>query len=88
MPKLQRIASRFLKDFEIPVDLHNLWRYLDAGYKHDAFQKSCPSDQEIILYWAERKDTPDLPFAKRSQISRQSPIYSLRVPEGALVESS
>uniref|UniRef100_A0A914CAT1 Uncharacterized protein n=1 Tax=Acrobeloides nanus TaxID=290746 RepID=A0A914CAT1_9BILA len=66
-----RITARVLKEFEIPVDLYNLWRYLKNGYEHDAFRKSCPSDQEIILYWAERKDTPNLTAQKRAQLCRQ-----------------
>uniref|UniRef100_A0A914Q1H1 CLIC N-terminal domain-containing protein n=1 Tax=Panagrolaimus davidi TaxID=227884 RepID=A0A914Q1H1_9BILA len=89
LPKLHgiRIASRTLKDFEIPVDLNNVWRYLNEGYQHEAFRKSCPSDQEILLYWSGRKDTPDLPAAKRSQISRQKPTFTLEVPKESLISS-
>uniref|UniRef100_A0AC34QDB4 Chloride intracellular channel exl-1 n=2 Tax=Panagrolaimus sp. JU765 TaxID=591449 RepID=A0AC34QDB4_9BILA len=86
LPKLHsiRIASRALKNFEIPADLHNLWRYLHAGYQHKAFKTSCPSDQEIILYWADRKDTADLPPSKRTQLSRQEPVFTLTVPPESL----
>uniref|UniRef100_A0A914YY74 GST N-terminal domain-containing protein n=1 Tax=Panagrolaimus superbus TaxID=310955 RepID=A0A914YY74_9BILA len=89
LPKLHgiRIASRALKNFEIPVDLNYVWRYLHEGYQQEAFRKSCSSDQEIILYWAERKDTPDLPAAKRSQLSRQKPIFTMEVPRESLLSS-
>jgi len=86
LPKLHsiRIAARALKDFEIPVDLHHLWRYLQAGYAHPAFNQSCSSDQEIILYWADRKDTADLPVSKRSQLSRQKPTRTMTIPPEAI----
>ena len=86
LPKLHsiRIAARALKDFEIPVDLHHLWRYLQAGYAHPAFNQSCSSDQEIILHWADRKDTADLPVSKRSQLSRQKPTRTMTIPPEAI----
>ncbi|KAH7722139.1 EXL-1 protein [Aphelenchoides avenae] len=85
LPKLHsiRIAAKALKDFEIPVDLFGVWRYLREAYATDVFRKSCPSDQEIVLYWADRKDTPDLPPQRRSQLSRQKPLYTLFVPKGS-----
>uniref|UniRef100_A0A7E4V0B7 Chloride intracellular channel protein n=1 Tax=Panagrellus redivivus TaxID=6233 RepID=A0A7E4V0B7_PANRE len=90
LPKLHsiRIVTKALKNVEVPVDLHALWRYLDAAYNNDVFRKSCPSDQEIILYWAERSDSTTFPPSKRSQLSRQKPIHTLVVPEGALEDSN
>ncbi|TMS35139.1 hypothetical protein L596_002599 [Steinernema carpocapsae] len=77
-----RITCKALKEFEIPVDLHNLWNYMENGYNNSVFAKSCPSDQEIILYWAERPDTPNLLSSqKRSQLCRQRPLYTLVVPK-------
>ncbi|VDN07127.1 unnamed protein product [Thelazia callipaeda] len=82
LPKLHtiRIALGALKDYEIPADLHNLWQYIKRGYSMESFRKSCPSDQEIILYWAERPDTPNLTSQKRSQLYRQKISYSLQIP--------
>lgn len=90
LPKLHsiRIAAKALKDFEIPIDLHNLWRYLKSGYSHPAFQNSCPSDQEIIIYWAERNDTPKLPITEINKLSHQKASYTTFVPPEALIEAS
>lgn len=85
LPKLHtiRIALAALKGYEISKNLHNLWAYMKRGYATEAFRKSCPSDQEIILYWAERPDTPNLTSQKRSQLYRQKTTYSLDVPVNA-----
>jgi glutathione S-transferase len=86
LPKLHsiRIAAKALKEFEIPIDLHALWKYLATAYANDAFTKSCPSDQEIILYWSDRKDTPNhISLQRRSQLSRQKPIYTWTVPKAS-----
>ncbi|KAK0395423.1 hypothetical protein QR680_001274 [Steinernema hermaphroditum] len=77
-----RIACKTLKEFEIPVDLHNLWHYMESGYNSEAFTKSCPSDQEIVMYWAERPDTPNLLSSqKRAQLCRQRPLFTFIVPK-------
>uniref|UniRef100_A0A915AX27 Chloride intracellular channel n=1 Tax=Parascaris univalens TaxID=6257 RepID=A0A915AX27_PARUN len=82
LPKLHtiRIAAAALKQYEIPASLHNLWAYMKRGYETDAFRKSCPCDQEIILYWADRPDTPNLSSQKRSQLYRQKTTCTLTVP--------
>uniref|UniRef100_A0A1I7VC76 GST C-terminal domain-containing protein n=2 Tax=Loa loa TaxID=7209 RepID=A0A1I7VC76_LOALO len=85
LPKLHtiRIALGALKGYEIPTNLHNLWGYMKRGYAMESFRKSCPSDQEIILYWAERPDTPNLTSQKRSQFYRQKTTYSWDIPMDA-----
>ncbi|KAL3993695.1 hypothetical protein ACH3XW_18620 [Acanthocheilonema viteae] len=82
LPKLHtiRIALGALKEYEIPTNLQNLWGYMKRGYAMESFRKSCPSDQEIILYWAERPDTPNLTSQKRSQLYRQKTTYSWDTP--------
>uniref|UniRef100_A0A914UPL2 GST C-terminal domain-containing protein n=1 Tax=Plectus sambesii TaxID=2011161 RepID=A0A914UPL2_9BILA len=84
LPKLHaiRVACAALKDFTIPDHMKHLWSYLKRAYALDAFKKSCPSDQEIILYWADRPDTPNLSSNKRAQLYRQNTEYSLTVPDG------
>uniref|UniRef100_A0A0N5AFC8 GST N-terminal domain-containing protein n=1 Tax=Syphacia muris TaxID=451379 RepID=A0A0N5AFC8_9BILA len=79
LPKLHtiRIAAAALKNYEIPKNLHNLWTYIKRGYETDAFRRSCPSDQEIILYWADKLDTPNISSAKRSELCRQKPTQTL-----------
>lgn len=54
MPKLQhiRVAGKFFMDYEIPVELANLWKYIREMYQLDAFTQSCPADQvnAVLLY--------------------------------------
>ena len=47
MPKLQhiRVAGKFFIDFEIPLELKSLWKYIKEMYQLDAFSQSCPADQ-------------------------------------------
>lgn len=51
MPKLQhiRVAGKAFAEFEIPVGLAALWRYMGQMYTLDAFTTSCPADQDLIL---------------------------------------
>ncbi|KAL7637592.1 UNVERIFIED_CONTAM: hypothetical protein RMT77_012320 [Armadillidium vulgare] len=53
MPKLQhlRLAGKYFVDFEIPTDLEYLWKYMDTMYHLDAFNHSCPADQDIINHY-------------------------------------
>ncbi|VDK45137.1 unnamed protein product [Anisakis simplex] len=83
LPRLHtiRIAASALKQYEIPHHLRHLWAYMKRGYQTDAFKKSCPCDQEIILYWADRPDTPNLTSQKRSQLYRQKTTSSLAIPD-------
>ena len=50
MPKLQhiRVAGKFFMDFEIPLELKSLWKYIKEMYQLDAFSQSCPADQVRI----------------------------------------
>ena len=43
-----RVAVARLKRFEIPASYVGIWRYLNNAYNEDAFQKSCPPDQERL----------------------------------------
>lgn len=78
LPYLQhiRIAAEILKGYSLPDEYESLWKYMEAGYSNEAFTKSCPADQEIILYWAERKDTPNLSHTKIAEIAKQQPVFS------------
>lgn len=84
LPKLQqiRVASKAFKDFEIPPRLAALWRYLGAAYGNDTFRKTCPSDQEIVHYWSDKKETPPLPEAKKRLYMMESdPVFTFSVPQ-------
>jgi hypothetical protein len=47
MAKLQhvRVAGKALAGYDIPADLHHLWKYMAEMYNLDAFTQSCPADQ-------------------------------------------
>uniref|UniRef100_A0A0N5CH20 GST C-terminal domain-containing protein n=1 Tax=Strongyloides papillosus TaxID=174720 RepID=A0A0N5CH20_STREA len=72
-----RIAGKFLKGYEIPRYLERLWEYLNNGYSLEAFKKSCPSDQNIILFWSEKEGAPKLNDAFKIKLFNMIPIYSL-----------
>ncbi|XP_076361138.1 chloride intracellular channel exl-1-like [Tachypleus tridentatus] len=84
LPKLHhiRIASMCLKQFEISLDLRGIWRYLKNAYNNDIFIKTCPSDQEISLHWADKPETPNFTIEQHAQITKEEARYSLSVPPG------
>ena len=49
---------------------------LGAAYTLDAFTKSCPSDQEIVLHWIRRETSPK----EYLQLTKEEPKYSFDVP--------
>lgn len=53
MPRLQhiRVAGKYFLDFDIPVEMSALWRYMYHMYQLDAFTQSCPADQDIINHY-------------------------------------
>ncbi|XP_054720348.1 chloride intracellular channel exl-1-like [Uloborus diversus] len=79
LPKLHqiRIAAKALKGFDIPAQFKNLFTYLNNAYKNDVFVKSCPSDQEIIIHWADKPETPNLSMEERAKLTREEPQFSL-----------
>lgn len=83
MPKLHhiRLACDYLKSYKIPNDLVGLWRYLQTTYNTPEFIKSCPSDQEIILYWADRPDTKNLSAMEHKELSKQESRFTHALPE-------
>ncbi|GFO21982.1 hypothetical protein PoB_004848700 [Plakobranchus ocellatus] len=83
LPKLQhiRVASEAFQDFHIPAELTALWRYLNNAYREDTFRKTCPSDQEIVHHWADKKETAPLPEKKHKLYALEStPRFSLQLP--------
>lgn len=85
LPKLHhlRVASAKLKRLEIPPhDLTGIWRYLNNAYNDAIFRQACPSDQEIVLHWAGRPDTPGLSYKEHSLLTRDAAedAFSFDVP--------
>lgn len=83
LPKLHniRIAARYLKDFVIPAHLTQLWLFLKRGYSCNSFVESCPSDQEIILHWADKPETLNLSSEQNALLAKQQPKYSFDIPQ-------
>ncbi|XP_005089773.2 chloride intracellular channel protein 1 [Aplysia californica] len=84
LPKLQhiRVASKAFKNFDIPASMKGLWRYLGNAYDNDTFKKTCPSDQEIVHHWSEKKETTPLPEDKNKFYTVETtPRFSLELPD-------
>lgn len=85
LPKLQhvRVAARAFKNFEFPVHLRALWRYLATAYATPAFRESCPSDQEIVYHWQTKPECPALSKELQQYYSPegQPPRHSFGVPK-------
>lgn len=54
LPKLHivKVASKMYRDFEIPQELHGVWRYLTNAYAQQEFSSTCPGDDEIVKAYA------------------------------------
>lgn len=77
-PKLQhiRVASEHLLRLKIPKEFAALWAYLASAYELDAFVKSCPSDQEILLHWIRGEQSN----REYLQLATEEPKYSFDLP--------
>lgn len=82
LPKLHhaRVASKTLKGFEFPSNMDGLWRYLKNAYNEESFIKSCPSNQEITIHWADKPETPSLSLEQHAYLTKSEPQYTLSVP--------
>ncbi|CAF2260166.1 unnamed protein product [Rotaria magnacalcarata] len=76
-PKLQhiRVAANYILNLSIPVEFSALWNYLASAYELDAFVKSCPSDQEIVLHWIRRESSKEY-----LQLKKEEPRFSFEIP--------
>lgn len=84
LPKLQhiRVAAYAFKDLHIPQRLTSLWRYLATAYSNDTFRKTCPSDQEIVYHWSEKRETTPLPESKKKYFMLEAePRFTWSVPQ-------
>ncbi|CAF0859196.1 unnamed protein product [Adineta ricciae] len=78
-PKLQhiRVAADYILHLSIPTEFEAVWAYLAAAYELDAFVKSCPSDQEIVLHWVRRETSP----REYLQLTKDDPKFSFDIPK-------
>lgn len=84
LPKLQhiRVAAAAFKDFTIPARLTALWRYLGNAYTSETFRRTCPSDQQIVHHWSEKKETTPLPTSKKQKYMLDAPpVFSFSIPQ-------
>ncbi|KAM6945603.1 chloride intracellular channel protein 5-like [Aplochiton taeniatus] len=51
LPKLHvvKVVAKKYRNYEIPTDLHGVWRYLGNAYSRDEFTNTCAADAEIEL---------------------------------------
>ncbi|XP_073440733.1 chloride intracellular channel protein 6 isoform X2 [Dendrobates tinctorius] len=49
LPKLHiiKVVCKKFRNFEIPVEMTGIWRYLKNAYTRDEFINTCPADHEI-----------------------------------------
>ncbi|GIX80038.1 chloride intracellular channel exl-1 [Caerostris extrusa] len=82
LPKLHqiRVAANALKGYEISPKLRHLWGYIARAYNDDLFTQACPPDQEIIVHWAEKPETPNLTMEQKARLARELPKYSFDLP--------
>ncbi|XP_042336018.1 chloride intracellular channel protein 2 [Sceloporus undulatus] len=54
LPKLNiiKIAAKKYRNFEIPLEMTAVWRYLHNAYARDEFSHTCPADEEIERTYA------------------------------------
>lgn len=85
LPKLQhiRIATAYLKHFEIPIEYSGLWCYMYNAYTNEVFTKTVPSDQEIVLHWADKQETVNLTLEQHATLIKETVKFSLDVPATA-----
>ncbi|VDD74945.1 unnamed protein product [Mesocestoides corti] len=57
MPKLQvmRVLLRACKQWDIPLELVYIWRYVKSMYETTAFTVTCPLDRDILMHYKENK---------------------------------
>ncbi|KAM3827654.1 chloride intracellular channel protein 2 isoform 2-T2 [Vipera latastei] len=54
LPKLNviKVAAKRYRNFEIPLEMTALWRYLHQAYARNEFSHTCPADEEIERTYA------------------------------------
>lgn len=85
MPRLQhiRVAGKYFLDFDIPVEMAALWRYMYHMYQLDAFTQSCPADQDIINHY-KLQQVGGMKMKKHEEL--ETPTFTTSIPVGVSVE--
>lgn len=85
MPRLQhiRVAGKYFLDFDIPVELEHLWRYMYHMYQLDAFTQSCPADQDIINHY-KLQQVGGMKMKKHEEL--ETPTFTTSIPVSIATE--
>ncbi|KAJ1526033.1 hypothetical protein ONE63_009202 [Megalurothrips usitatus] len=85
MPRLQhiRVAGKYFLDFDIPVEMAALWRYMYHMYQLDAFTQSCPADQDIINHY-KLQQVGGMKMKKHEEL--ETPTFTTSIPVGVSTE--
>ncbi|BHF66739.1 Chloride intracellular channel protein 6 [Sparganum proliferum] len=63
MPKLQhlRVILRACKQWDIPLEFVNVWKYVKSMYETPVFTVCCPCDRDILMHYKDKKalDIPE-----------------------------
>jgi len=65
-----------IKNFKKKDEIESTFLILGSAYELDAFVKSCPSDQEIVMHWTRREISP----REYLQLTTDEPKTSLDIP--------
>lgn len=68
-------VGKYFFEFEIPLDLAALWRYMGQMYNLDAFTQSCPADQDIINHY---KQQMHVKMSRHEEL--EAPTYTNSTP--------
>uniref|UniRef100_A0AC35UBR3 GST C-terminal domain-containing protein n=1 Tax=Rhabditophanes sp. KR3021 TaxID=114890 RepID=A0AC35UBR3_9BILA len=74
-----RVAGLFFNGFQIKPYFSHLWDYLIQGYQLDAFTSTCPSDQNIILFWSRKDGIKPITLNTRLKMLTSKPLYSFEL---------
>ncbi|KAL7065556.1 hypothetical protein AAHC03_05854 [Spirometra sp. Aus1] len=57
MPKLQhlRVILRACKQWDIPLEFVNVWKYVKSMYETPVFTVCCPCDRDILMHYKDKK---------------------------------
>lgn len=84
------MTCAFYQNLPIPQEFNNIWSYLERVYATPAFEVSCPSDRDIILYHFEKIDFINDKLRKSAQkaiLSIPEDQRSMNIPNSSDAQS-
>jgi len=82
MPRLQhiRVAGKYFMDFQMPIGLRYLWRYMLQMYQLNAFVQSCPSDQDIVNHYKQQQNLMLQSIKMKKHEELETPTFTMSIP--------